>query len=56
MFPPQFTSILVLMFLKLKHYTPGHVCRQTFIDTYGKAAFRKPYGQEERPGCRRYAQ
>jgi hypothetical protein len=29
--------------------TPGHICRQTFIDTYSKASFRKPYGRKNAP-------
>jgi hypothetical protein len=27
----------------------GHISRQTFIDTYSKAAFRKPYGRKNAP-------
>jgi hypothetical protein len=27
----------------------GHICRQTFIDTYSKAAFHKPYGRKNAP-------
>jgi transposase InsO family protein len=27
----------------------GHICRQTFIDTYAKVLFRKPYGRKNAP-------